>query len=86
MSDASEPGDTASAQDPHDDHEVEERSGLRELMSSPAHVAFFVGCVVVGATLSYLLIEGDLSAPRRIVGGALLGGFGWLLAMVHRII
>ena len=66
--------------------EEDEQSGLQEVLSHPAHVAFLAGCVIVGAILSYMLIDSGLSAPRRIVGGALIGGFGWLLAMVHRII
>jgi hypothetical protein len=82
MSNASQRDEPGSAPD----NAAEEQSGLREIFSSPVHVAFFVACLIVGATLSYLLVEGDLSGPRRIVGGAIVGGFGWLLAMVHRII
>jgi len=51
----------------------------------PVASLLFVVCVAGGAALSYVLIGDDLSALRRIAGGALMGGIGYLLVMVGRL-
>ena len=52
----------------------------------PIATLFFVLCVLGGALLSYVLIgDESLSPVRRIAGGALMGGIGYLLAMISRL-
>jgi len=53
---------------------------------NPISATLLVVAMIGGATASYFVFEGSLSAPRRILGGA-ISGFGcWLLVMVGRLI
>jgi hypothetical protein len=81
--------DPTSGAGPEAGHE-EAADGAGSLMDyaneNPLATAALGLCVVAGAVSGYVLIEGDLSATRRILGGALAGAGSWLLVMVGRII
>jgi len=70
-------------------HGVEQQPssvGVRGTIAAhPLASAAFAGCVILGAVLAYSFLGEDFSVIRRIVGGALLGGLGWLLVMVGRL-
>ena len=79
-----------SAHEGHESHETprEEAEGLlATIRSQPLRAGTLALCVIAGATLGLLYIpEEALSVPRRLFGGALLGGLSWLLVMVGRVI
>ena len=63
------------------------RSPLIEaLRRHPLRVMGLAACVLLGAALAAALLPGDLSMPRRLLGGALLGGLSWLIPSFGRII
>lgn len=72
------------------EHEETERSGAATLIAVARDHPVLTGTLfllmVVGATLSWLFLPGDLSGFRRIAGGALLGGLSWLLVMMGRLL
>jgi hypothetical protein len=57
-----------------------------EARQHPAATAALAVCVVAGAALCALYLPESISLPRRIGGGAVMGGMSWLLVMVGRII
>ena len=50
----------------------------------PGHILVF--CIAGGTILAGALIPESISLPRRLLGGAILGGLSWLLVMVGRLI
>jgi hypothetical protein len=80
--------DAKDAEDAKDaKHEAEAEGLLATIRSQPIRAVTLVLCMIAGATLGLLYIpEEALSVPRRLFGGALLGGLSWLLVMVGRII
>jgi len=45
-----------------------------------------MACVIAGATLGAAYLPESLSMPRRLLGGALLGGLSWLIPSFGRLI
>jgi hypothetical protein len=63
------------------------RSPLIEALGRhPLRVMGLAACVLLGAALGAALLPGDLSMPRRLLGGALLGALSWLIPSFGRII
>jgi hypothetical protein len=52
----------------------------------PVRVIGLMACVIAGATLGVAYLPESLSMPRRLVGGALLGGLSWLIPSFGRLI
>ena len=52
----------------------------------PVRVIGLMACVIAGATLGAAYLPESLSMPRRLVGGALLGGLSWLIPSFGRLI
>ena len=53
---------------------------------SPLATAALALSIIAGAIIGYAFIGEDLSATRRVLGGALAGGGSWLLVMFGRVI
>ncbi len=61
--------------------------GLRSVVAEhPWTSASLLASVLLGAALSSYFVTEDLSLVRRLLGGAVFGGLGWLLVMVGRVI
>ena len=62
------------------------RAWIAESKDHPAATAALVFCIAGGTILAGALIPESISLPRRLLGGAILGGLSWLLVMVGRLI
>ena len=47
---------------------------IARLKRNRAITSIFVACIVAGALLGYFLFTNDMSAVRRVLGGAVSGG------------
>ncbi len=75
--------------DARDDPEADERGGeslFAEAMRHRLATAALLLCIVAGAAIGGLYVPESIGLPRRVLGGALLGGVSWLLVMMGRII
>jgi hypothetical protein len=59
---------------------------LEEARRHPGATLAFGLCVVAGVVLGGWLLPESISLPRRLAGGAIMGGLSWLLVMVGRLI
>lgn len=66
--------------------DVRSESLVTEAMRHPAATIALVLCILGGAVLSGLFMPESITLPRRVVGGAVMGGLSWLLVMVGRLI
>ena len=57
-----------------------------EARQHPVATGALALCIVAGAVLCGLYLPESISLPRRVAGGAVMGGMSWLLVMVGRII
>ena len=62
------------------------RAWIAESKDHPLATAALVFCILGGAILAGTLMPESISWPRRVLGGAILGGLSWLLVMVGRLI
>ena len=62
------------------------RAWIAESKDHPAATAALVFCILGGTILAGSLMPESISLPRRVLGGAILGGLSWLLVMVGRLI
>lgn len=83
-----EPGSHGDAQgSTKHEHEPEGAFSLfTEARRHPGATVALALCILAGAVLAALMLPESISLPRRIVGGAVMGGLSWLLVMVGRII
>ena len=59
---------------------------VQYLTTNPIAAGFLTVVMLAGAVAGFIALEGILTTPRSILGGA-LGGFGcWLLVMIGRAI
>ena len=66
---------------------TEGEGGLRATVTeNPWATATLLASIVLGAAISVHFVTGDLSFVRKLCGGAIFGGLGWLLVMVGRVI
>lgn len=68
------------------DRESGTKSLLAEAAEHPGATAALVVCIVGGAALAGLYMPESTSLPRRVTGGAVMGGMSWLLVMVGRLL
>ena len=68
-------------------------SGQRALVSwarvareHPWLVTALAACMVAGSLLAWHFLPHEISAPRRILGGALLGFLSYLVVMMGRML
>jgi hypothetical protein len=59
---------------------------VQALRRHPLRAGSLAACIVAGALLGANFLPEDLSMARRVLGGALLGGFSWLISSFGRII
>jgi hypothetical protein len=59
---------------------------VRIMRRHPLHVALLGACVLSGALIGAHFLPEELSMPRKVLGGALLGGLSWLIPSFGRII
>jgi len=59
---------------------------LTEARRHPGATLALALCIVAGMILCAFLLPESISLPRRIAGGAVMGGMSWLIVMVGRII
>ncbi|MEE3325798.1 MAG: hypothetical protein VX252_00515 [Myxococcota bacterium] len=52
----------------------------------PLLSAALMACTVIGALAAWSLLPQEISALRRLVGGALLGVLSWLIVMMGRML
>jgi len=64
----------------------ESDSLFAEARRHPVPTIALVLCIVAGAVLCGLFMPESISLPRRVAGGAVMGGMSWLLVMVGRLI
>jgi len=66
---------------------TEGEGGLRGVVAeNPWATATLLSSIVIGAAISVHFVTGDLSFVRKLCGGAIFGGLGWLLVMMGRVI
>ena len=56
------------------------------LRNHPLRALLLAACVAAGALIGAHYLPEELSTPRRVLGGALLGGLSWLIPSFGRII
>lgn len=78
--------DDFEARDDPDAREQESESLFAEAMRHRLATAALLACIVAGAAIGGLYLPDSIGLPRRVLGGALLGGVSWLLVMMGRII
>lgn len=59
---------------------------LAEAIRHPGATIALALCILGGAALSGLFMPESITLPRRIAGGAVMGGMSWLLVMIGRLI
>jgi len=59
---------------------------IETIRRHPFRVIALTVCVIAGGALGAAYLPDSLSMPRRVVGGALLGGLSWLIPSFGRII
>lgn len=84
--DARAPREAGSHDERADDEAPRAFSLLEEARRHPGATVAFALCVVAGIALGGWLLPESISLPRRLAGGAIMGGLSWLLVMVGRLI
>ena len=59
---------------------------LETVRRHPLRAIALSACIVAGGVLGSMYLPESLSMPRRVLGGALLGGLSWLIPSFGRII